>query len=160
MKVFHNPYKGQPQVWSAQSASVKIVGSGDELATILGALEGVTVSYQRQFNTRYPIGGQKPIKMAGVPAGTIQLQTIVGPTANIETFLKHFGSACKTFTVQLNTNSNAATMEGCEQMAKAQKLTCKGCSGSQITYSLASNGGMSIASGMFVIEFTDLDWKG
>ena len=160
MKVFNNPYNGQPQVWSAQSASIKVVGAGDDLATILGALEGVTVSFARQFQTRYPIGGSKPIKMGGVPAGTIQLSTIIGPTTNIKKFFQHFSSTCKPFTLELNTDSKTNNQESCTKSTKAQKLTCKGCTGQQISYSISTANGMTIASGSFTISFTDLDWEG
>lgn len=161
MKIFNNPYNGTPQVWSAQSASLQVVGmKGNDLATVLGALEGVTVSYQRQSQTRYPIGGNKPIKMMSVPTGQISLSTIVGPTTNVTEFLQKFSSACQTFTIKVRFSSNTDTTDKkCATAAKSPELTCSGCTGTQLQYALSSQNGMSLASGTFVIDFTDLDVK-
>lgn len=160
MKIFNNPYNQAPQVWSAQNASIKFSGSGaDAQAEVLGALNSISVQFGRTFTTQYPIGGSKPIKMASVPQGTVTLQTIIGPTTAIQTFLKLFGSNCQSFTLELKTQSNTAA-EACNVQAKPQLLTCKGCTGDSMSYSIASQGGMSLANGSFTISFTELEWSG
>lgn len=160
MKVFNNPYNQAPEVWSAQSASIKFSGTGkNATAQVLGALNGITVTYGRSFTTQYPIGGSKPIKMASVPQGTVQLTTIIGPTTAIQSFLKLFGSSCESFILELKTQS-AEGAQNCQTKATPQILTCKGCTGDSISYSISSQGGMSLANGQFNISFTDLDWTG
>jgi hypothetical protein len=45
----------------------------------------------------------------------------------------------------------------CATKAKSPVLTCSGCTGTQLQYALSSQSGMSLASGTFAIDFTDLD---
>lgn len=175
MQVFNNPYTQTPQVWSAQQASIHFIsqentddilyhetamqtqsGYASNSANILGAIQGVTITHQRTSTTRYPIGGQRPIKMLGIPRGGITLNSLVGPTTTLQEFLKVFADSCNTFRLQIIMQSKQSA-NSCAKNAKAQRFTCKGCTGTTLTYQIQSaQQGMSIAQGQFQIQFTDL----
>lgn len=177
MNVFNNPYTQTPQVWSVQQASIYFVSQQDDgdlqqavlqagitqgfaddnSAQILGAIQGVTITHQRTSTTRYPIGGQRPIKMLGIPRGSVTLNSLVGPTTNLQNFLKLFSDSCKSFRLVIFMDSNKSANSRAKD-AKGQKFTCKGCTGTALTYQIQSaQQGMSIAQGQFQIQFTDLD---
>lgn len=107
--VFVNPYKDKDSlVWSLQNCFLYIPGAIDQEEsgnTILASTEALTISYQRAVDTRYPLASGRPIKVIGIPQGQLQMQTILGPTAVVDKFLKAFGATCKPFTMVVATSS-------------------------------------------------------
>lgn len=161
-KIFNNPYSGTAEVWSLQGASIYLNDSTTDDTSILGAVENITVSYGRQVDTRYPIGSNsKPIKLIGPPRGTIQIQTVFGPKADVDKFLSLFGSNCKTFSMTIKFSKKTGKgFEDCDvQQQKQQSLTCTGCLGNSLSYTLSSQAAMVMATGSFTIEFDGLEWS-
>lgn len=160
--IFHNPYAGQTQVWTPHTASIIITGvssGSDKSADFLGAVVGLNIQYQRQQATHYPIGQQQaPIKLTGVPQGTLSLSAIIGPTTDLSKFLKKFGDSCQTFTIELKTNSRKGS-PGCAKKIKTQTIKLTQCVGNTLVYSLRqAQAGLSQATGQFRISFTGMQW--
>ena len=161
--IFHNPYAGQTQVWTPHTASIIITGvsSGTErTADFLGAVTGLSIQFQRNQATHYPIGQQQaPIKLVGIPQGTVTLDSIIGPTTDLSNFLKKFGDSCQTFTMQLKTNSRKGS-PSCAKKIQTQTIKLTQCIGTMLTYTLRqAQGGLSQASGQFRISFTGMQWN-
>lgn len=163
-QVFVNPYANKQSVaWSLQSASIEMTGGIASLdsskeTSILAAVEALTISYARDVTPRYPLNNGNPIKLIGVPQGTLQLSTIIGPAHVVDTFLKNFGSTCKPFSLTVKTASRKSE-EGCENVNIPQTIFITGCIGNSVQYSLSSSGGLTIASGTFTAVFDGMDWK-
>lgn len=171
--VFKNPYDQKAEVWTAQGAAIYIgQGNNDPIGTkqdgknkpnpsdVLGAINGITVSFGRQVSTKYPLGiNDKPLHIVGAPSGTIQLSTLIGPTTNLKQFLKKFGNVCEPFSIgisNLNRNDNL----GCSIDVGVQKIKCYGCIGTSLSYQIQDAGqGMIMASGTFGIKFTQMTWQ-
>ena len=143
-----------------QSCAIQATATGgDSLKDgILAAAETVQISYQRALNKRYPLASGTPITLVGVPQGSCTIQTIIGPDAAVDAFLKLFGSSCQTFTLQIKTMSRKA-QEDCENGAMPQTLTLKGCQGQGITFTLSVQDNIVIAQGNFALMFDTLDWS-
>lgn len=111
------------------------------------------------MTTRYPIGGSAPIQLVGAPQGQITLSTLIGPSSDIEDFLTALASACTPISIVV-TNSDTSTDEKCSSKSTPQEIICNGAVGTQIQYSLQiAEGGMAIANGTFVLQFTDMKWS-
>lgn len=151
-------YTPAPKVWQTQNASIVLV-DGDNRADHLAAATSIQVQFQRNQNIQYPIGGGRanaPIKLYGAPSGTIQIQTLIGPTSNLEAFIQAFSDPCKSFTLEIKSQGRGGINCG---DAAIQTLTCSGCTGQQVNYNIqAAQQGLSVAQGTFVISFTGLQW--
>ena len=159
--VFANTYNKTPQVWTAQGAYITWGESGSNVQatkdTIFQALSGVTVSYGRQVSTQYPIGGSAPIQLIGAPAGQLQLNTLIGPTTNLKTFLQAIGKACTPIDIKVLTTA-LQSGEDCTK-SNLQNIQCIGCVATQLQYSLnMAQSGMAIATGGFTLTFTQMKW--
>lgn len=164
--VFNNPYTQAPQVWSAQGAAVtwgqtQAAAQANQAAAnkVFAALGGITINYQRPVSMRYPIGGSAPIQLIGAPSGVVQLNTIIGPSTELNDFLDALASACKPITI-IVTNSSIASGQDCDVKSQPQEIVCNGAIGSQVQYNLTiAQGGMAIAQGTFVLQFTEMKWS-
>lgn len=164
--VFNNPYTQAPQVWSAQGAAItwgltQAAAQTNQAAAnkVFAALGGITINYQRTVSTRYPIGGSAPIQLIGAPSGTLQLNTLIGPTTELNTFLDAMASACKPITIIVK-NSSKTSGQDCSVSSQPQTIVCNGAVGSQVQYTLTiGQGGMAIAQGTFVLQFTEMKWS-
>lgn len=154
--IFKNPYSGGVTTWSAQTATIAFGGVKD-LHKIIGAIQGIQITYGRQISNRYPVGGNTAIRMVGAPSGTIRLHCIFGPQATIVNFLDAFSKTCKPLdlTITPNNNNNNNIQPECQN--GGVKITCKGCTGIQLEYRhQGSQDGMTIAQGTFVLSFNQM----
>lgn len=162
--VFNNPYTQAPQVWSAQGAAVtwgqtQAAAQSNKANKVFAALGGITITYKRPVSTRYPIGGSAPIQLIGAPSGTVQLGTLIGPSTELNDFLDALASACKPITI-IVTNSSITSGQDCAVKSQPQEIVCNGAVGSQVQYNLTiAQGGMAIAQGTFVLQFTEMKWS-
>lgn len=169
-QVFVNPYKAATQTWSAQTAFItfeKNVNSttatltATDKAKHFGAVTDVQIQLSRGIRTIYPVGGNEPFRIVGVPDGTLTISSFIGPTTQLKDFLEMFGDVCNTFSLQIKSPSNTAEQKiQCLKSAKVQTLSLKDCTGQTMVYDLRqAQDGMSIATGQFTIKFTNLDWE-
>lgn len=151
-------YTPAPKVWQTQNASIVLV-SGDTESSVLAAATSIQVQFQRSQSIQYPIGGGRasaPIKLYGSPSGTVQIQTLIGPTSNLQAFIQAFSDPCKSFTLEIKSEGRGGMSCG---KAVIQALTCSGCTGQSVSYSIsAAQQGLSVAQGTFVVSFTGLQW--
>lgn len=176
-----------PQIWQAQAAAIILVPSDQMSAAsgITGggassaasfyasqhqqhgggpgyftAATSIQIGFQRPQSIQYPIGGgadNKPIKLFGVPSGSISIGTLIGPKINIQNFLDAFGDPCKPFGLVIKSQGKGWT--NCDNDS-SQTLICTGCTGTNLQYSIQqAQQGLSIATGQFVISFTGLQWQ-
>lgn len=158
MSTVFQSYTPAPKVWQTQNASIVLV-SGDNKADHLAAATSIQVTFQRTQSIQYPVGGGRanaPIKLYGAPSGTIQIGTLIGPTANLQAFIQAFSDPCKSFTLEIKSQGRGGMACG---DAAVQTLTCSGCTGQSIQYAIsAAQQGLSVAQGTFAISFTGLQW--
>ena len=163
-QVLVNPYANKQAIaWSVQSASIEMTGGVTALdsskeTSILAAVEALSITYSRDVTPRYPLNSGNPIKLIGVPQGSLQLTTIIGPAHVVDTFLQNFGSTCKPFSLTVKTSSRQAE-KGCEGANVPQTIFLTGCIGQSLSYQLSSSGGLVIAQGTFTAVFDGMDWK-
>lgn len=158
-----------PQIWQAQAAAIILVPS-NQMSTAAGQTGGdpgyftaatsIQIAFQRPQSIQYPIGGgadNKPIKLFGVPSGSISIGTLIGPKIDIQNFLDAFGDPCEPFGLVIKSQGKGWT--DCDNDS-SQTLICTGCTGTNLQYSIQqAQQGLSIATGQFVISFTGLQWQ-
>lgn len=156
-KVFENPFtKAGTQTWSLQSVSVLMPGGGQQ--SILTAVQQVSINFQRTVDTRYPLNGGQPIKLIGVPNGTVTLNTIIGPAHSVDSFLERFGSSCETFNLQIKTSSKKDDTCKSAKQIQPQTITLINCTGQSLSFTVSTQGQLVIAQGNFTAIFNDMTW--
>ena len=151
--VFVNPYSGTPIVFAPHTAS--IIMAGVDGSRIVAAITGVRITFQRQNTTQYPIGVEDaPIKILGIPSGTLQFDGIIGPNKQIEQFLLAFGKSCTPFDISLKFGNR----EICDTSA-GEMLTVNitGALGKTIVFDIRTqNTGVAQATGTFICQFDNM----
>ena len=96
--IFASPYDAKAQIWQTQGA--KIYCSTDSAVTesnFTGAvtcLTGLRAQLNRQVQDRYPLGGGGIIRLVGQPRGQLQISSLLGPEADVVTFLENVSDIC------------------------------------------------------------------
>lgn len=170
--LFTNPYK-KAKVWSAQNV---LITYGTDLQTAKNQpnttdsssqpflfCKTFDMTYQRGQQIQYPIGGGSPIKLLGIPSGTFVINTLFGPTTDLDDFLKKFSSNCAPFYICIRLRSQALmgdAAQNCEgTAAKDQMITLKGCSGTVLRMTIQQGqGNLTLANGILQGSFTGADW--
>lgn len=181
--IFSNPFTGSPQTWNAQGALItwasgqnsQAVGSGlvadlNQATTSgqltgealgshpLACLTGLSIQYARQSTTQYPIGGSAPIKMLGAPSGQCSLTSLLGPTTDLQKFIKELGASCNdSVTIAIKPFATQSACGG--QTGKAPVILLHGCSMNVFGFQIQSQGqGISLINIPLQIQFTYLTW--
>ena len=96
-------------MWTAQGAYITWGESGTNTTAskdnVFAAMNSITVTFQRMVDTRYPIGGSNPIQLVGAPTGQLVLNTLIGPTSTLESFLRVIGKSCTPVDIKVLTNN-------------------------------------------------------
>lgn len=188
VEVFNNPFNGSPTVWNAQGALVtwSTVGADDAKAGLqlylnsainaannpnvnvgtpphqsqpFACLTGVQIQYGRQSSTQYPIGGSAPIRILGAPSGVCVLTSILGPTTDLQQFLRDAASGCEQVTVGIQP---FATQNACPNATNGVQpiIMLKGCSVNQLNFNIQPQGqGISLINVPINLQFTSLTWN-
>lgn len=183
--IFSNPFTGSPQTWNAQGALITWASGQVQHAAAIGAglatdlnqattsgqvageaigshplacLTGLTIQYSRQTTTQYPIGGSAPIKMLGAPSGQCALTSLLGPTTELQKFIKQLGSDCgDSVVIAIKPFATQAACKG--QTNKSPVILLHGCSMNTFGFQIQSQGqGISLINIPLQIQFTYLTW--
>lgn len=124
----------------------------------LACLTGLTIQYSRQSSTQYPIGGSAPIKMLGAPSGQCAITSLLGPTTDLQGFIKDLGSGCNdSVTIAIKPFATQAACGG--QNGKSPVILLHGCSMNTFGFQIQSQGqGISLINIPLQIQFTYLTW--
>lgn len=149
-------------VQSASNSTANVVTGtlgGDPIGSHpLACLTGLTIQYARQSSTQYPIGGSAPIKMLGAPSGQCSLTSLLGPTTDLQRFIKELGSGCNdSVIIAIKPFATQAACNG--QTGKAPIILLHGCSMNVFGFQIQSQGqGISLVNIPLQIQFTYLTW--
>ena len=173
MQVFKNPYKGQTFVWNAQGARIswgvgknaassayaELNSSGsDNGHRAFACLTGLSVQFQRDAQTMYPIGSQHPIRLLGAPKGTCQITSLLGPTTQLQSFIRAAGSDCQAIVIAIQ--PFASQDSSCAKDSNQPIIVLKGCSLNAIGLQIQNaSQGFSMINIPLNLEFTDLEWN-
>ena len=164
-QVFQNPYSNSV-MWSLQGGLIQLVSDeGGVLESedttnytnILAATERIEIRQQRRVDTRMPLVGNTSIKIVAAPTGQCTLSTIIGPHHVIDEFMNIFGNPCQPFTTYVYTTAKENQI--CKGDFQGQKLVMTGCTGQLTNFTLATQGNVAIAQGVFSFAFDTLDWS-
>lgn len=160
--VFNNPYATQtPSVWSLQNCFIYAQGQNGGQRVVGGILvstQSVQIQFSRQLSKRYPLTGGSPITLVGIPQGTCQLTTIMGPDSQVDQFLGLFGSTCNLFDMEISTDNAGTPDPSCTTKQLKQSFKVKNCSGQAVNVQLTMQNNILVAQGTFNIQFDVLEW--
>lgn len=126
---------------------------------VFACLTGIQIQYSRQSSTQYPIGGSAPIRILGAPNGICVLTSILGPTTDLEQFLKQAASGCNQIVVGIQP---FATQNACPNATSGVQpiIMLKGCSVNQLNFNIQPQGqGISLINVPINLQFTSLTWN-
>lgn len=118
----------------------------------------LTMSYQRSTQQINPINSNKRYVIASDPQGTLQIGAVVGPSANLKTFIQKFGDVCN-----IGKEDNLLTIKSTgNQVCPGQTFTgktwlCKGCLITNVGLNIQKTAGGNMVMSNIAMSFLSLE---
>lgn len=167
--IFQNPYNQETQVWSTQGAKVYLPEKSADGKTTnykkaakdstLACIQGVTAQITRAISDQYPLGTGSIIRLVGAPTGNATFTSLLGPAANIQTFITKLSDICSPCDIVIQPISKQTFSKSCKTKAKTVTIVLKGCTANSVQLSIqAAQQGLSLVQVPIQVQFTDMTW--
>lgn len=140
--------------WKIDDAILTIAGGENLLAV------GCNINYSRLSAHYAPINQDKRYLMAGPGEGTISIDSIVGPTAALKTFLDTYGDVCSVAGDSNAISIKPAGVSACDETTNQRmEFIATGALLSNLALSVQNSGGLSMVTSQLMLKILCLQIK-